>query len=37
MIPIYAEAVISDNHDNEDDIDDGKSVKAETESPLADK
>jgi len=35
MIPIYAAAVISDDH--EDGIDDRKSYKAATESPLADK
>jgi len=35
MIPIYAAAVISDDH--EDGIDDPKSYKAATESPLADK
>ena len=33
MIPIYAAAAISDN--NEDGIDDLKSFKAATESPLA--
>jgi len=37
MIPIYAAAAISDNHDHEDGIDDPKSYKAATESPLADK
>jgi hypothetical protein len=35
MIPIYAAAVASNDH--EDGIDDSKSFKAATESPLADK
>jgi hypothetical protein len=34
IIPIYAAAAISDNH--EDGIDNPKSYKAATESPLAD-
>ena len=37
MIPIYAAAAISDNHDHEDGIDDPTSYKAATESPLAEK
>jgi len=37
MIPIYAAAAISNNHDHEDGIDDPKSYKAATESPLAEK
>jgi len=37
MIPIYAGAVISNNHNHEDVIDDPKSYIAATESPLAEK
>ena len=37
MIPIYAAAAISNNHDHKDCIDDPKSYKAATESPLANK
>ena len=37
MIPIYAAATISNNHDHEDGINDPKSYKAATESPLAEK
>jgi len=37
MIPVYAAAVISNNHDHEDGIDDPNSDKAVTESPLAEK
>jgi len=37
MIPIYAAAAISNNHDHEDGIDDPKSYKAATESSLAEK
>ena len=37
MIPIYAAAAISDNHEHEDGINDPKSYKATTESPLAEK
>jgi len=37
MIPIYAPVAISDNHDHEDGIDDRKSYKAATVSPLAEK
>jgi len=37
MIPIYAAAAISNNHDHEDGIDDPKSYKAATKSPLAEK
>ena len=37
MIPIYAAAAISNNHNHEDGIHDAKSYKAATESPLADK
>jgi len=37
MIPSYAAAVISKNHDHEDGIDDPKSYKAATVSPLAEK
>ena len=37
MIPIYVVAVISDNLDHKDGIDDAMSYKAATESPLAEK
>jgi len=37
MIPIYAAAAIFNNHNHEDGMDDPKSYKAATESPLADK
>jgi len=37
MIPIYAAAAISNNHDHEDGIDDPKSYKAATKSLLAEK
>jgi len=37
MIPIYAAAAISNNHDHEDGIDDQKSYNAATEFPLAEK
>ena len=37
MIPIYAAAAISKNDDHEDGIDNPKSYKAATDSPLADK
>jgi len=37
MIPIYAAAAISNNHDHEDGIDDPKSYTSVTESPLAEK
>jgi hypothetical protein len=37
MIPIYAAAAISHNHDHQDGIDNPKAYKAATESPLADK
>ena len=37
MLPIYAAAAISNNHDHEDGIDDPKSYIAATESPLANK
>jgi hypothetical protein len=37
MIPIYAAAAISNNHDHEDGIDNPKSQKAATESLLVDK
>jgi hypothetical protein len=37
IIPIYAAAAISNNHDHEDGINNPKSYKAATESPLADK
>jgi len=37
MIPIYAAAAISDDYHQEDGIDDPRSYKASTESPLADK
>jgi hypothetical protein len=37
IIPIYAAAVISDNHDHKDGIDDPKSYKAANESLLAEK
>jgi len=37
MILIYVAAAISDNHDHEDGIDNQKSYKAATESPLAEK
>jgi hypothetical protein len=37
MIPIYAAAANSNNHDHQDGIHDPKSDKAATESPLADK
>jgi hypothetical protein len=37
MIPLYAAAAIPKNHDCEDEIDDQKSCKAATESPLATK
>ena len=37
MIPIHAAAAIADNHDHEDGIDNPKSYKVATESPLAEK
>jgi len=37
MIPIYAAAAIFNNHDHEEGIDDPKSYKAASESPLSDK
>jgi len=37
MIPMYAAAAISNNHDHEDGIDDPKSYKAATESTLTEK
>jgi len=37
IIPIYAAAAISDNHDHEDGIDDPTSYKVATKSLLADK
>jgi len=37
MIPIYAAAAISNNHHQEDRLDDPKCYEAATESPLADK
>jgi hypothetical protein len=37
MIPIYAAAAISNNHHHEDGIDDPKSYKAATKSPLHNK
>jgi hypothetical protein len=37
MIPVYLAAVISDYHNHEDGIDDPKSYKAATESPLTEK
>jgi hypothetical protein len=36
MFPIYAAAAITNNHDREDGIEDRRSYKATTKSPIAD-